>query len=181
MTKNTKRVILGVTGSIAAYKACEITNLLKKHGLDVVILLTKEAGEFVTPLTLETLSGNRVITDMFERPDAWSPLHISLADSANLVLVAPATANIIGELASGICGSILTSVIFATKSPVLLAPAMNANMYNHRIVRANIARLKDIGYHFIGPVRGHLACGRDDIGHIAETADIVREAKRLVK
>ena len=181
MGKGKKTVILGVTGSIAAYRACEIIGLLKKELINVQVLLTKEAGYFITPLTLQTLSCNKVIEDMFGQPEEWDPVHISLAEKADLVLVAPATANIIGKLANGICDDILTCVIFATKAPVLLAPAMNVHMYKHQIVQENIAKLKKTGYKFIGPVKGHLTCGYTDIGHIAKTSDIINEAKRLLK
>lgn len=181
MTKTGKTIIVGVTGSIAAYKACEIVNILNKEGFDVRVVLTKEASEFVTPLTLQTLSGNKVLTDMFELPDVWNPVHTSLADSASLVLIAPATANIIGKLAGGICDDLLSCVAYATKAPVLMAPAMNEKMYDHRIVQENIAKLKRIGYSFIGPVKGRLACGHYAQGHIAEVGDIVREAKKLLK
>ena len=174
-------IILGVTGSIAAYKACDIVNELRRKSFDVTVLLSKEAKEFITPLTLQTLSKNKVVTDMFELPDIWNPLHTSLADKADLVLIAPATANIIGKLAGGICDDILTCVVFATKAPVAIAPAMNEKMYRHRIVQENIAKLKKIGYHFIGPVKGPLACGHEDIGHLAQTEKIVSEAKRLAK
>jgi phosphopantothenoylcysteine decarboxylase / phosphopantothenate---cysteine ligase len=176
-----KTVILGVTGSIAAYRACEIISLLRKGGLDVDVVLTKEAREFITPLSAQTLSGRRVYSEMFELPEEWNPTHTSLAEKAGLILIAPATANVIGKLASGICDDLLTCVAYATKAPVLIAPAMNAEMYRHEVVQSNIAKLKKIGYRFIGPVRGHLACGADDIGHIAATPDIVREAKRLLK
>lgn len=181
MIKKHGSVILGVTGSIAAYRACDIAGALSKEGLDVQVVLTKEAKEFVTPLSLQTLSHNKVVSDMFELPEKWDPVHTSLADRANLVLIAPATANVIGKLASGICDDLLTCVVFAAKAPVLIAPAMNEKMYGHEIVQENIAKLKRIGYKFIGPVKGHLACGHVDMGHIAETAEIVREAKRLLK
>lgn len=180
MTKQ-KTVLLGVTGSIAAYKACDIISHLKKEGLDVEVVLTKEGKEFITPLSVQTLSCNRVYSDMFETPEEWKPVHISLADRAGLVLIAPATANIIGKLANGICDDLLTCVVYAAKTPVLIAPAMNAQMYRHAVVQSNITKLKKIGYRFIGPVKGRLACGVDDIGHIAATADIVKEAKRLLK
>jgi phosphopantothenoylcysteine decarboxylase/phosphopantothenate--cysteine ligase len=170
-----------VTAGIAAYRACEITSALVRESFDVQILLTKEAKAFITPLTLQTLSHNKVIEDMFELPDKWDPIHTSIADKADLVLIAPATANVIGKLASGICDDILTCVVFATKAPVLIAPAMNEKMYKHKIVQRNIEKLKEIGYKFIGPVKGHLACGYEGIGHIAETNDILREAKRLLK
>ena len=176
-----KSIMLGVTGSIAGYKACEITTLLKRGAFDITVLLTREAKEFITPLTLQTLSGNKVTSDMFEPSDRWNPMHTSLADKADLVLIAPASANIIGKLASGICDDILTCVVFATKAPILIAPAMNEKMYRNEIIQDNIAKLKRIGYKFIGPIKGRLACGHEDIGHLAETDDIVNEAKRLLK
>jgi phosphopantothenoylcysteine decarboxylase / phosphopantothenate---cysteine ligase len=176
-----KTVVLGVTGSIAAYRACDIISALNKKDINVRVLLTKEAREFITPLTLQTLSRNKVVEDMFELPEQWDPVHTSVAEEAHLVLIAPATANIIGKLASGVCDDILTSVVFATEAPVLIAPAMNEKMYKHKIVQANIAKLKSIGYRFIGPVKGHLACGHVDIGHIADTKDIVEESVRLLK
>jgi len=179
--KPKKTVVIGVTGSIAAYRACEIVSALKKSGANVRVLLTKEAREFVTTLTLETLSENRVIQDMFKLPEKWDPVHTSIAEEADLLLIAPATANIIGKLASGICDDILSCVFFATSAPVLIAPAMNEKMYRHKIVQENIDKLKKTGCKFIGPIKGHLACGHIDIGHIADTKDIVRESTRLVK
>lgn len=181
MIKKKRSIILGVTGGIAAYKACEIISILKSGDFGITVLMTKEAKEFVTPLTLQTLSGNKVVSDMFELPDTWNPVHTSLADNADAVLVAPATANIIGKLAGGICDDILTCVIFAARAPVLIAPAMNEKMYKHSIIQANINKLKDIGYKFIGPVKGRLACGHEDIGHIAEPEAIVNELKMLLK
>ena len=180
MTAVQKTVVVGITASIAAYKACEIVNLLRKNAFDVRVILTKDALEFVTPLTLQTLSGNKVLTDMFEPPEKWSPVHTSLAQSASLILIAPATANIIGKLANGICDDLLTCVTYAAKSPVLIAPAMHENMYDHKIVAANIAKLKDIGYQFIGPVKGRLACGHDGKGHIAPVTEIVEKVKKII-
>ena len=174
-------VILGVTGSIAAYKACDIISGLRKISVDVQVVLTKEAAEFVTPLTLQTLSRNKVRSDMFELPEEWNPVHTSLAEKAGLVLIAPATANVIGKLAAGICDDLLTCLVFATKAPVLIAPAMHSQMYKHEVVRENIEKLKKLGYKFIGPVKGMLACGCEGLGHIADTKDIVKEAKRLLK
>ncbi|MFA4981984.1 MAG: flavoprotein [Candidatus Omnitrophota bacterium] len=181
MTKSPRTVLLGVTGSIAAYKACEIISALRKSSVDVQALLTKEGERFITPLTLQTLSRNKVVADMFELPDEWNPVHTSLADKADLILIAPATANIIGKLAGGTCDDILSCVVFASSAPVLIAPAMNEKMYMHKIVQENIAKLKKIGYKFIGPVKGHLACGHAAIGHLADTQDIVKEALRLLK
>jgi len=181
MTAARKTVIVGITASIAAYKACEIVNLLRKDSFDVRVILTKDAREFVTPLTLQTLSGNKVLTDIFELPDSCNPIHTSLADSASLILIAPATANVIGKLANGICDDLLTCVTYASKSPVLIAPAMNENMYNHKIVAGNIAKLEKIGYSFLGPVKGRLACGHDAVGHIAPVSEIIKEVKKLIK
>lgn len=181
MTQSKGLIILGVTGSIASYRACDIIGLLQKESFDVQVLLTKEAKEFIAPLTLQTLSKNRVIEDMFEQSFERNPLHTSLADRARAVLIAPATANIIGKLASGICDDLLTCVVFATKAPVLIAPAMNENMYKHRIVQENIAKLKGAGYKFVGPVKGQLACGYEGLGHIASVREIVSVAKRLLR
>ena len=181
MTKKIGPVILGVTGSIAAYKACDIISALRKEEIEVQAVLTKEAQEFITPLAVQTLSRNKVVTDMFTITEKWDPIHTSIAERAALILIAPATANIIGKLASGICDDILTCVVFATKAPVLIAPAMNEKMYRHEIVQANIAKLKAVGYQFIGPIKGYLACGHVDTGHIAETSQIIKEVKRLLK
>ena len=179
--KQGKSVILGVTGSVAAYKACEIISLFKKEAIDVQVILTKEAAAFVTPLTFQTISQNKAITDMFECPEDWNPRHVSIADKAGLDLIAPATANIIAKLAAGICDDMLTCAVFATKAPILIAPAMNDKMYKHPVTQDNIKRLKKIGYRFIGPIKGRLACGCEEIGHIADIRDIVGEAKRLLK
>ncbi|MCM8761081.1 MAG: hypothetical protein NC938_06930 [Candidatus Omnitrophica bacterium] len=181
MTQPSKTVLLGITGSIAAYRACDIASALKKSSLDVQVVMTKEALEFITPLTLQTISQNKVVSDMFALPEKWEVIHTSLADRADIVLIAPATANIIGKLASGVCDDILSSVVFATTAPVVIAPAMNEKMYKHPVTQRNIDTLKKIGYHFIGPIKGRLACGHEDIGHIADTAEIVKEVKRLLK
>lgn len=180
MSSPRKTIIVGVTASIAAYKACEIVNLLRKDSFDVRVILTKDALEFVTSLTLQTLSGNRVMIDLFEPPETWNPVHTSLADSASLILIAPATANVIGKLANGICDDLLTCVTYASKAPVLIAPAMNENMYNHKVVMGNIAKLEKVGYSFVGPVKGHLACGHDAIGHIAPVPEIIKEVKKII-
>ena len=180
MKKTGGPVILGVTGSIAAYRACDIISALRKEGIDVQAVLTKEAQEFITPLSVQTLSCNKVVTEMFDLPEKWDPVHTSIADKAALILIAPATANIIGKLASGICDDILTCIVYAAKAPVLIAPAMNEKMYKHAIVQANIAKLKSVGYKFVGPIKGRLACGHEEIGHIADTGDIVREVKRHI-
>lgn len=176
-----KEIILGVTGSIAAYKACDIVNRLREEGFGVTVVMTKEAAHFISPLTLTTLSGNKAVTEMFEPPDNYEPLHTSLADKASLVLVAPATASVIGKIASGICDDILSLVITATKAPVLIAPAMNDRMYRHKSVEDNIKKLKAWGLRFIGPETGRLACGKRAVGHIAGVETIINEVKKMLK
>lgn len=176
-----KNIVLGITASIAAYKACDIINALKKAGFNVIPIMTKEAGFFVTPLTLQTLSGNKVVDDMFALPDTFNPVHTSLAEQADLVLIAPASANIIAKIACGLADDILSCTVISTKAPVLIAPAMNDKMYNNKIVKANIARLKELDYKFIGPISGQLACGYEGIGHLAEVKDIINEAKKVLK
>lgn len=176
-----KEIIVGVTGSVAAYKACDLISKLKKAGHNITVIMTKEAAEFVTPLLLRHISANEVHLDMFKEPQAYDPCHVSLAQKADLVIIAPATANIIAKLAAGICDDLLTCVVLATKAPVLIAPAMNSNMYMHKATRENIRKLKSFGYKFVGPVKGHLACGLVGIGHIADTDEIVKEAEKLLK
>ena len=176
-----KNIILGITASIAAYKACEIINHLKKKGHSVKCILTKEAEEFITPLTLETLSGNRLYKDMFKLPEKRDIIHVSLAKEADLIVICPATANIIGKLASGISDDLLTCTVISSTSPVLIAPAMNDNMYKNRITQKNIQELKKIGYKFIDPVVGHLACGYTGIGHLAEPNQIIKRIEKMLK
>lgn len=179
MARSVKSIVLGVTGSIAAYKACEIVSLLRKGGYDVTVLMTREAAHFVTPLTFQALSCNRAVIDMFESPGEWDIAHTSLADKADLVLIAPATAHIIAKIAHGLCDDIVSCVVCATRAPVLIAPAMNDKMYRNAAVQENIRILKSRGYKFVGPIKGSLACGYVGLGHIAEPAMIVKEAKRL--
>jgi len=176
-----REVILGVTGSIAAYRACDIVNSLRKAGFNVTVIMTKEAKEFISPLTFQTLSRNKVYSEMFELPAEWNPIHTSLADMADLILIAPACANVIGKIANGICDDLLTCVVLASKAKILIAPAMNEKMYLYPAVQNNIKRLKDQGARFVGPIKGPLACGHEAIGHIADTASIISEAKKLLK
>ncbi|MBM3254388.1 MAG: hypothetical protein FJZ16_09060 [Candidatus Omnitrophica bacterium] len=176
-----KNIVLGITGSIASYKACEIASALTKENFSVYVAMTAEALRFLTPLTFQHLTKNPVITDMFEAQEGFSPYHISLADKADLILVAPATANIIGKVASGICDDILSCTIISSTSPVLFAPAMNEKMYKNKIVQANIKRLKTLGYRFISPIKGKLACGYIGLGHIAEVDDIINAVKQILK
>ncbi len=171
-----KTVILGVTGGIAVYKAVELLRLLTKAGAAVHVVMTKAATEFVTPLTFQTLSGNPVHTELFNLITEQEIGHISLADRADLCIIAPATANCIGKLAGGIADDLLTTTIMATKAPVLLAPAMNVNMYENAIYRENEARLQRHGYLFIPPVSGSLACGWEGKGKLPEPTAIMEAA-----
>lgn len=179
--RGNKKIVLGVTGSIAAFKAADLASRLVQHGISVSVIMTKEAEHFITPLTLQMLSCSKVYRDMFEVQDVWDVEHVALADSADLILIAPATANILGKLASGLCDDLLTCTVTATRAPVLIAPAMNDNMYTHKVVQANIERLKKIGYKFIGPVKGRLACGKVAMGRMSDVDDIVRAALALVR
>lgn len=174
-------IVIGITGGIAAYKACGIVSFLKKEGANVDVIMTEHAKEFITPLTLETLSGNKVIIDMFKRPDYINVEHISLAAKADLFLIVPATANIIGKVANGIADDMLTTTIMATKTPVVFAPAMNNQMYENMIVQDNIKRLKKFGYKFIEPEIGHLACGYEAKGKLPKNETIIENVKRLIK
>lgn len=173
-----RNVILGVTASIAIYKACDIVRRLKEQAFSVTVVMTKEAEELIRPIVFQSLSGNKVYSELFAREDAWEIEHVSLAEKAELVLVAPATANIIGKVASGVCDDLLTCVVCATKAPVLFAPAMNKNMYANKIVQENIKKLKTLGYKFIGPRTGQLACGKMGIGCLAEVEAIIKEVKQ---
>ena len=163
-----KNIIFGVTGSIAAFKAAEIVSRLKKQGFDITVIMTKSAQNFVNPLTFRTLSQNKVITDIFIEDSMYDPQHISLADKADIIVIAPATANIIGKLASGIADDALTSIVMAIDAPLLIAPAMDDRMYLNPITQKNIKTLQDVGYKFIGPEKGRLASGRIGIGRMAD-------------
>ncbi len=176
-----KNVIIGVTASVACYKALDVISGLRKQGIQVTVVLTKEAEEFIKPVLFQAVSGNRVIThNMFNVPEEWDSGHVSLAQKADCVAIIPATANIIGKIANGICDDMLTCAVCATKAPVLFAPAMNENMYNNKIVQENVSRLKKFGYHFTGPIKGRLACGAEGLGHIQCLEVIVKEVKRLI-
>lgn len=176
-------VLLGVTGSIAAYKAAEITSRLTKKDCNVDIILTEGGSKFITPLTLQTLSKNKVYMDMFEEITPSEVKHISLAKKADLVLIAPATANIIGKIAWGIADDFLSTVVMAAanKTPVYIAPAMNTEMYENPIVQENIERLSKRGYHFIEPKASLLACGDLGKGALADVDQIVDVVLKALK
>ena len=175
-----KTVILGVTGGIAAYKAVELLRLLVKGGATVHVVMTKGATEFVAPLTFQTLSGNPVHLDLFNLISEQEIGHISLADRADLFVIAPATANLIAKIAHGIADDLLTTTVMATTAPVLLAPAMNVNMYENPFYRENEAKLRKHGYLFVDPVVGLLACGWDAKGKMQEPAIIMEEAVKAL-
>jgi len=166
---NLKTVVVGVCGGIAAYKALDVVSKLKKMNFNVHVIMTKSAAQFVTPLSFQALSQNMVVTDMFAEPKAFEIQHISLAKKADLMLIVPATANIIGKVASGIADDMLSTTIMATTAPVVFAPAMNTNMYNNPIVKENINKLKKLNYLFISPESGRLACGDVGEGKLADT------------
>ncbi|EQB86830.1 phosphopantothenoylcysteine decarboxylase/phosphopantothenate--cysteine ligase [Clostridium punense] len=167
--KQQKTVVVGVSGGVAVYKTLDVISRLRKADINVHVIMTEAATEFVTPLSFQSLSQNMVIHNMFEEPRAWEIQHISLAKKADLMLIAPATANIIGKVANGIADDMLSTTIMATKAPVIFAPAMNTNMYNNPIVKDNIRKLKDYGYGFIEPASGRLACGDVGDGKLADT------------
>ena len=168
-----KRVVLGVCGSIAAYKAADIIRRLRDKDCEVTVIMTREASEFITPLTLSSLCGRNVYSDMFDK-ESWRMAHIELAQRTDVVLIAPATANVIGKLAHGLADDLLTTFVITCRAPVLIAPAMNDEMYANAMVRENCAALRKHGFGFIEPVKGKLACGSVGVGHLAEVDDIVK-------
>ena len=170
---NKKCVCIGVSGGIAVYKALDIISALRKKDIDVRVIMTDSATKFVTPLAFQSLSQNMVVTDMFAEPKAFEIQHISLAKRADVFLVAPATANIIGKIANGIADDMLSTTVMATKAKVIFAPAMNTNMYENPIVQNNIDKLKSLGYEFIEPASGRLACGDEGKGKLADVNTIV--------
>ncbi|WP_188816560.1 bifunctional phosphopantothenoylcysteine decarboxylase/phosphopantothenate--cysteine ligase CoaBC [Calditerricola satsumensis] len=175
-----KTILLGVTGGIAAYKAAALTSRLVQQGADVHVILTEAAARFVTPLTFQALSRNAVHTDVLEEKDPRVIAHIDLADRADLVIVAPATANFLAKAACGLADDMLSAVLLATRAPVLLAPAMNVNMYRHPAVQANLARLRAWGWHVVEPGEGYLACGWTGKGRMAEPEAIAAAAEALL-
>lgn len=178
---NRQTIVLGVTGGIAAYKAVEVVRRLVANGAEVLVIMTEHATRFVTPLTFQTVSGNPVYTNMFAEPRRWNVEHIALAERANVLAVVPATANIIGKVAHGIADDYLSTVIMATRAPVMFAPAMNSNMYTNPIVQDNIARLKHHGYHILEPDAGELACGTAGPGRLPEPQRIVEAIAGLLR
>ena len=176
---NAPEVVLGITGSIGAYKAGDLVRQLKDTGYAVTCVMTHRATQFIAPLTLQALSERKVYLDMFDLENPQI-IHTTLADRARLVLVAPATANIIGKFASGLADDLLSCILLATRAKLLFAPAMNVHMWQHPSVQRNVTTLKRLGVRFVGPDVGKLACGYEAIGHLAETEEILRAVKQLV-
>ena len=168
-----KTVLLGVTGGIACFKAAALASMLKKQHADVQVVMTKNATEFVTPLTFEQLTGNRALVDTFDRNFQYNVTHIALADRADYVLIAPATANVIAKLAHGLADDMLTTTVLACTCPKALAPAMNTNMYENPVTKDNLAILRRYGWEIVDPASGHLACGATGKGRLPEPEDLV--------
>ena len=174
-------IVLGVCGSIAAYKAADLTSKLSQKGHDVFVVLSEHASQFVAPLTFQTLSRNPVLSRLEDEKDSWRPGHIDLADRADLILIAPATANVIAKLASGFADDPMTSIVLATKAPLLVAPAMNGKMWEHPATKENVEKLTKRGVQFVDPESGMLACGYEGAGRLADVEAIIASAEKLLR
>jgi phosphopantothenoylcysteine decarboxylase/phosphopantothenate--cysteine ligase len=176
-----KKIVLGVTGSIAAYKAADLASKLVQAGAEVRVAMTPAAASFVGPLTFQTLTGHPVMTEMLEPPREFNPAHIAPSEWADAVVVAPATANIIGKIASGVVDELVVGIVLASTVPVVVAPAMNDAMWNHPVVRENVTKLDGLGYRLVGPGEGWLACGRRGTGRMAEPKVIVEAVRDVLE
>jgi len=176
-----KTIVLGVTGSIAAYKAAEIASQLAKAGHGVHVVMTQDATRFVTPLTFKILTRNPVTTSLYDEGSEGRPTHIELADAADLLLIAPATANVLAKLAHGIADDALSAIALATRAPILVAPAMNGKMWDHSATQENVGILKKRRALFVGPEKGMLACGYEGLGRLWDPSGIVKEALAVLK
>jgi phosphopantothenoylcysteine decarboxylase len=176
-------IVLGVTGSIAAYKAADLTSQLTKADCDVRVVMTTDALKFITPLPFKTLSRNPVMVDLYDEENGWKPTHIKLADEADLLLIAPATANILAKLANGIADDALTCIALALKpkAKILIAPAMNGKMWSHAATQQNVSTLKSRGVEFIGPEEGMLSCGYEGLGRLWQIDEIAKRALALLR
>lgn len=175
-----KCVVMGICGGIAAYKAADLASKLVKDGAEVPVIMTEHATEFVTPLTFQTLTNQPVVTGMFGAPIYWNVEHISLAKRADAFVIVPATANIIGKLANGIADDMLSTTVMAARCPIIVAPAMNTNMYENPIVQANLQKLQSLGYHIIEPAQGRLACGDVGSGKLPEPSVLLEEIENIL-
>jgi phosphopantothenoylcysteine decarboxylase/phosphopantothenate--cysteine ligase len=181
MSLDGKTIVLGVTGSIAAYKAPTLARKLQTKGAEVIVVMSEAGAKLVDPLTFRSLTGTAVPVDMFSPVTDWQIEHISLAERADLFLIAPATANTIGKIAHGIADNLVTCSVMATKAPVVVAPAMNVNMYENPIVQENIRRLQELGYRFVEPEVGRLATGIEGKGRLADLDEIVQQVEESLK
>ena len=175
-----REIVLGVTGGIAAYKSAEIVSRLRHLGAHVHVIMTRNATEFVSPLTFQTLSANPVVTDTFAAPEYWNVEHVALAKLAEIFVIAPATANILAKMACGIADDMLSTTVLATKAPIIAAPAMNTGMWTAAATQANIKTLQERGVRFFGPAAGILACGDEGTGRMSEPEDIVSEIENIL-
>jgi phosphopantothenoylcysteine decarboxylase/phosphopantothenate--cysteine ligase len=175
-----KNVVVGVAGGIAVYKVVDIVSKLKKQGANVYVIMTQSAANFVTPLTFREISGHPVVVDMWAETTNWNVEHIALASKADLFLLAPATGNIIGKIANGIADDMLSTTVMATTAPILFVPAMNTNMYLNPIVQRNISKLTELGYHFMEPESGMLACGIEGVGRLPEVTRILTQVNKIL-
>ena len=173
-----KTILIGITGGIAAYKICSLIRLYKKAGANVRVVMTPSALNFVTKLTLQTLSDNEVYVENFEIEE-YKPGHISLCDEADIMVIAPATANTISKIANGICDNLLTSTVCAFSKPVIIAPAMNTNMWNNPFVQENLKKLENYGFNILNPESGFLACGTNGTGRMVEVEDIFEKTSQV--
>ena len=178
-----KNIVLGVTGSIAAHKAIDLASLLTKDGFDVRVVMTSDALRFVTALPFKVLSRHPVVTDLYDEEEGWKPAHIELADNANLLLIAPATANILAKMAHGIADDALSCIALALApaAKVLIAPAMNGKMWQHAATQANVATLQKRGIEFVGPDAGMLSCGYEGIGRLMAAEGIIERVRALMR
>ena len=182
MSESGKNIVLGISGSIAAYKAADLTSQLVKAGHTVNVVMTKDAQEFITPLTLQVLSKKPVTSDLFDEKESWRPSHIQLADEADLFVVAPASANVVAQFAHGLAGDALSTIALAIgpRAPWLIAPAMNGHMWNNPATQENVEKLKSRGANFIDPEDGMLACGYEGVGRLWEVEGIVEKSQQLL-
>src|SRR4051794_26391637 len=175
-----REIIVAVCGGIAAYKVADVVSKLVQSGAGVSVVMTKEATQFVTPLTFEALSGRKVRTDTFDLVDTSDPQHIALTERSDLMLVAPATANMLAKVSHGLCDDLVSLMISAAACPVVFAPAMNNRMWEHPVTKENVAKLQKIGYRMIGPAEGWLACRNVGLGRMSEPAEIVQHVTQLL-
>jgi len=175
-----REIVVGVTGGIAAYKAAGLVSTLRQRGAAVTVVMTANAAKFVQPLTFAVLSNRPVVTDLFERPESYEAEHVALAEKAELAIVAPATANLLGKLAHGIADDALTTTLLSLGCPILIAPAMNHRMWSSPAVQANVERLKELGCHIVEPEEGWLACGESGPGRLASIDAILEAAEGLL-